>query len=104
MNNLVPGKTTAKQAQLLENGEINPFTNKPFTSRYRTIMQQRLSLPVHKQRDDFLNLVHNNQIIVFVGETGSGNPRLHLLIKQVKQLRYHNLWYMMHSLKRRVNL
>lgn len=72
MSDMIPNKTTAAQAQSLEFGQINPFTNNPFTQRYKTIMQQRISLPVHKQRDDFLNLVHQNQILVFVGETGSG--------------------------------
>ena len=30
------------------------------------------SLPVHKQKDEFIELVKNNQILVLVGETGSG--------------------------------
>ncbi|CAG8437119.1 4210_t:CDS:2 [Diversispora eburnea] len=66
------GKTTAEQARIAEEGEINPFTNKPFTKRYQEILQSRRSLPVHAQRKEFLDLVHNNQFVVFVGETGSG--------------------------------
>ncbi|RHZ77612.1 hypothetical protein Glove_174g192 [Diversispora epigaea] len=66
------GKTTAEKARIAEEGEINPFTNKSFTKRYREILQNRRSLPVHAQRKEFLDLVHNNQFVVFVGETGSG--------------------------------
>ncbi len=32
----------------------------------------RRELPVHKQRQEFLDFYHQNQILVFVGETGSG--------------------------------
>ncbi|KAI8823686.1 P-loop containing nucleoside triphosphate hydrolase protein [Fimicolochytrium jonesii] len=69
---LVPGKTTAAMAEAHENGDVNLFTGRPFTQKYRDILVGRRKLPVHKQRDDFLKLVHNNQIVVFVGETGSG--------------------------------
>ncbi|KAJ3218490.1 hypothetical protein HDU67_005292 [Dinochytrium kinnereticum] len=69
---LVSGKTTAAQAEELESGTMNPFTSRPFTSRYKEILQKRRQLPVHKQRDEFLELLHNNQIIILVGETGSG--------------------------------
>ncbi|CAG8461936.1 46_t:CDS:2 [Acaulospora morrowiae] len=66
------GKTTAEQARIAEEGEINPFTNKPFSNRYYEILKSRRTLPVHAQRKEFLDLVHNNQFVVFVGETGSG--------------------------------
>ncbi|CAG8597085.1 8705_t:CDS:2 [Cetraspora pellucida] len=67
-----PGKTTAEQARIAEDGEINPFTNKPFSKRYRELLRARRTLPVHAQRKEFLDLVHENQFVVFVGETGSG--------------------------------
>ena len=66
------GKTTAAQAEAVENGRINHFTNKPFSQRYKDILEKRRKLPVHKQRHEFLELIHNNQILVLVGETGSG--------------------------------
>ncbi|KAI7906044.1 P-loop containing nucleoside triphosphate hydrolase protein [Cokeromyces recurvatus] len=69
---LKPRKTTAKQAEKLENGTVNPFTNKPFSAKYQKILESRRKLPVHAQRQEFLDMVHKNQFVVLVGETGSG--------------------------------
>jgi pre-mRNA-splicing factor ATP-dependent RNA helicase DHX15/PRP43 len=69
---LIPGKTTAEQAEMLENLPMNPFTQKLFSNKYKEILEKRRKLPVHKQRAEFLELIHNNQILVLVGETGSG--------------------------------
>jgi pre-mRNA-splicing factor ATP-dependent RNA helicase DHX15/PRP43 len=65
-------QSTAQLAQELEAGEVNPFTGRKFTNRYVEILQGRRNLPVHQQRDEFLKIFQNNQIMVFVGETGSG--------------------------------
>lgn len=69
---LIPRKTTAEQAEKLENAEVNPFTNKTFSAKYQKILEGRRKLPVHAQRQEFLEMVHNNQFVVLVGETGSG--------------------------------
>jgi pre-mRNA-splicing factor ATP-dependent RNA helicase DHX15/PRP43 len=71
-NKFSQGKTTAAQAEALENARVNFFTNKPFSQRYKDILEKRRKLPVHKQRHEFLELIHKNQILVLVGETGSG--------------------------------
>lgn len=71
-NGLIPRKTTAKQAEKLENAENNPFTGKPYSARYQKILEGRRKLPVHAQRQEFLDMVHDNQFVVLVGETGSG--------------------------------
>lgn len=65
-------QTTAAQAELVEDGKINPFTGKPFSENYFTILKGRRNLPVHAQREEFLSIYQSNQIMVFVGETGSG--------------------------------
>ncbi|CBF90134.1 hypothetical protein AN0133.2 [Aspergillus nidulans FGSC A4] len=65
-------KTTAAQAQKVEDNEFNPFTNRPYSSKYFSILKTRRDLPVHAQRDEFLQLYQQSQILVFVGETGSG--------------------------------
>lgn len=65
-------KSTAKQAQAAEDGDTNPFTGRPFSERYVSILKTRRNLPVHVQRDEFLELYQKSQILVFVGETGSG--------------------------------
>ncbi len=70
--NLIPGKTTAQQAEAIETGRVNHFTGRPFSDAYKEILKKRRNLPVHKQRAEFLDLIHNNQILVLVGETGSG--------------------------------
>lgn len=71
-NGLVRHNTTAEQAEKLENSKINPFTGEQFSEKYFKILKVRRDLPVHAQRAEFLKLYQENQIMVFVGETGSG--------------------------------
>ncbi|RAQ53856.1 pre-mRNA-splicing factor ATP-dependent RNA helicase PRP43 [Aspergillus flavus] len=65
-------QSTAAQAQKIEDGDINPFNGQPYSSKYFSILKTRRDLPVHAQRDEFLQLYQKSQILVFVGETGSG--------------------------------
>ncbi|KAF4635844.1 hypothetical protein G7Y89_g2245 [Cudoniella acicularis] len=64
--------TTAKQAHVAEDGPNNPFNNAPLSNQYFNILETRRELPVHKQRQEFLDMFQKTQILVFVGETGSG--------------------------------
>lgn len=91
---LVRHQTTADQAKNLETGKTNPFTGNQFSQKYFDIYKVRKDLPVHAQRQQFLETFHSTQIMVFVGETGSGKttqiPQFvlydempHLLGKQV---------------------
>lgn len=64
--------TTAESAQQLENKARNPFTGASFSQQYFDILKIRRDLPVHTQRDEFLSIFHTTQIMVIVGETGSG--------------------------------
>lgn len=64
--------TTALQAAKAEDSDINPWTGKPHSENYFKILRTRRDLPVSKQREEFLELYHKTQILVFVGETGSG--------------------------------
>lgn len=43
-------RTTAAQAKKIEDGDINPFNNRPFSSKYMSILKTRRDLPVHAQR------------------------------------------------------
>jgi HrpA-like RNA helicase len=72
LDGFIPGKTTADQARKAEEGIYNPFNSKKFSQKYREILAIRRKLPVHVQRQEFLDLVHSSQFVVFVGETGSG--------------------------------
>lgn len=65
-------RTTAKEAEIAEDGPYNPFNNKTLSQQYLSILKTRRDLPVHKQRQEFLDMFHETQILVFVGETGSG--------------------------------
>lgn len=69
---LVRHQTTAKDAERLEDGPVNPFTGEEFSESYFKILKVRRDLPVHAQREEFLRIFHSTQIMVFVGETGSG--------------------------------
>ncbi|KAI9216864.1 P-loop containing nucleoside triphosphate hydrolase protein [Blastocladiella britannica] len=69
---LVPMHTTAAQAMTLEDGRVNPFTDRPFSPQYKAILASRRQLPVSQERQSFLDMFHANQTLVFVGETGSG--------------------------------
>ncbi|KAJ5408939.1 Pre-mRNA-splicing factor ATP-dependent RNA helicase PRP43 [Penicillium cosmopolitanum] len=65
-------QTTAALAKKAEDGDVNPFNGQPFSTKYFSILKGRRDLPVHQQRDEFLQLYQQSQILVFVGETGSG--------------------------------
>lgn len=64
--------STAKQAKVAEDGPLNPFTGDQLSDRYFGILKTRRDLPVHAQRQEFLEMYQKAQILVFVGETGSG--------------------------------
>ncbi|KAF8636059.1 hypothetical protein AX14_010491, partial [Amanita brunnescens Koide BX004] len=68
----LPRKVKAKQVQKALEHEINPFTKVPHTQQYRNILETRKKLPVFAQMEEFYKMFSENQIIVMVGETGSG--------------------------------
>jgi len=53
-------------------GDSNPFTGKPYSSRYFEILRTRLKLPCYEARDKAVEMVKSNQSSVLIGETGSG--------------------------------
>lgn len=64
--------TTAEQVKKCEDGPANPFNGNNLSDRYFGILKTRRGLPVHAQRQEFLEMYQKTQILVFVGETGSG--------------------------------
>ncbi|KAF7966241.1 hypothetical protein HWV62_39435 [Athelia sp. TMB] len=68
----MPRKVTAKQATKAMEHDLNPFTKQPHSAQYKKILEGRKKLPVFAQMDEFYKMFSNNQIIVMVGETGSG--------------------------------
>ncbi|CAI6097029.1 unnamed protein product [Clonostachys chloroleuca] len=65
-------QVTAEQISKVEDLSTNAFTGVEHTQKYFQILRTRRDLPVHKQRQEFLEKYHSTQILVFVGETGSG--------------------------------
>uniref|UniRef100_A0A2P2M1N5 RNA helicase n=1 Tax=Rhizophora mucronata TaxID=61149 RepID=A0A2P2M1N5_RHIMU len=51
---------------------INRLNGRPYSQRYYDILEKRKSLPVWQQKEEFLQTLRNNQVLVLVGETGSG--------------------------------
>ncbi|KAL9024416.1 MAG: hypothetical protein Q9196_006534 [Gyalolechia fulgens] len=70
--NMPRHKTTADMARKAEDGPNNPYSGKPLSKQYFNILKSRRGLPVHTQRDEFLQMYQKSQILIFVGETGSG--------------------------------
>ena len=54
------------------NGGINPWTNVPYSFKYHSILATRVKLPVYQFKDELIQCVKENQIVVVEGETGSG--------------------------------
>ncbi|OJT09218.1 hypothetical protein TRAPUB_14293, partial [Trametes pubescens] len=52
--------------------DINPFSKKPHSARYKKILQDRKKLLVFSQMDQFLKIFNKHQIMLVVGETGLG--------------------------------
>ncbi|KAK1441787.1 ATP-dependent RNA helicase [Babesia gibsoni] len=51
---------------------INPFTKLPYTQNYYSILEKRRQLPAWAARKNFVKLLRRNQVLILVGETGSG--------------------------------
>jgi HrpA-like RNA helicase len=52
--------------------DINPYTDKPFSASYEVLRKQTESLPVFKHLPELIDAVRENQVVIVVGETGSG--------------------------------
>ncbi|KAG6811256.1 DEAH-box ATP-dependent RNA helicase prp43 [Tricholoma furcatifolium] len=68
----VPRKVKGEQARKAMEHDINPFTKQPVSAQYKKILEARKKLPVYAKMDEFFQMFSENQIIVMVGETGSG--------------------------------
>ncbi|CAI5458888.1 unnamed protein product [Closterium sp. Yama58-4] len=64
--------TAAAVMAAAESTTINPYNGRPYTQRYFDILEKRKTLPVWQQKQEFVDLLKKQQIIVLVGETGSG--------------------------------
>ncbi|XP_064466318.1 putative pre-mRNA-splicing factor ATP-dependent RNA helicase PRP1 isoform X3 [Ornithodoros turicata] len=62
----------SSSASVTPSQQMNPLTGLPYTSRYYELFRKRIALPVWEYRDKFFAYLSTNQILVLVGETGSG--------------------------------
>ncbi|KEG11287.1 putative ATP-dependent RNA helicase [Trypanosoma grayi] len=51
---------------------LNPFTGQPFSPRYYEILAHRITLPVYEKAELLKQHVRDHQVVLLVGETGSG--------------------------------
>ncbi|KAF8996183.1 pre-mRNA-splicing factor ATP-dependent RNA helicase PRP43 [Hymenopellis radicata] len=65
-------KATGQEVEMALEHEMNFFTKKPCSTRYKKILEARKALPVYSQMEQFLKMFNENQVMVIVGETGSG--------------------------------
>ena len=56
LRDFIRRKSSAKQAEVAEDGPDNPFTLKPLSRQYFDILKKRRDLPVHAQRYLYLSL------------------------------------------------
>ncbi|KAF8885213.1 P-loop containing nucleoside triphosphate hydrolase protein [Infundibulicybe gibba] len=68
----LPRRVTGPQVRKAMEQDVNPFTKQPLSPQYKKILETRKKLPVFSQMDEFYNMFSKHQIIVMVGETGSG--------------------------------
>ncbi|KAG1822834.1 P-loop containing nucleoside triphosphate hydrolase protein [Suillus subaureus] len=68
----LPGEVTADRVHLALEHDINPFTNQPHTAQYKKILEGRKTLPVFAHMAEFYKIFNKHQIIIMIGETGSG--------------------------------
>ncbi|CAI5509242.1 unnamed protein product, partial [Closterium sp. Naga37s-1] len=68
----VPPETSRQKVDGLADATLNPYNGRPYTLRYFDILEKRKTLPVWQQKQEFVELLKKEQIIVLVGETGSG--------------------------------
>ena len=64
-------KNTGFASHIKKKGGKHSSSSSEF-ARTKTIQQQRQFLPVYSVRDDLLNIIRENNIVIIVGETGSG--------------------------------
>ena len=62
---------TKKKTQKIE-PDTNFLNNKPFSKKYYEILSKRKELPAWDAKEKLFKLIHDSQILILQGETGSG--------------------------------
>lgn len=64
--------SSARDSKKEEDNGFNPWTQRPFSSKYYELLRKRSQLPVFEFKEDLKKKVLENQVVVVEGETGSG--------------------------------
>lgn len=75
LDGFLPRKVSGPQARKAIEGDINPFSAagpRAYSAKYKDILSKRKALPVYAQMDEFYEKFNSSQIMVMIGETGSG--------------------------------
>ncbi|VAH22352.1 unnamed protein product [Triticum turgidum subsp. durum] len=52
---------------------MNPWTGRPYSSRYYEMLENRRALPVWRHKGEFLRLLGLHKVVIVVGDSGGGN-------------------------------
>ena len=52
--------------------DINHLTGKPYSDNYYKLLETRRKLPAYESKGKLLELLEEYQVVILVGETGSG--------------------------------
>ncbi|KAH0802055.1 P-loop containing nucleoside triphosphate hydrolase protein [Histomonas meleagridis] len=58
--------------ETIEENVTNPWTDRPYSENYKTILKQRRKLPVYEFKEEVISTVQNNKVTIIEGSTGSG--------------------------------
>lgn len=47
--------------------DVNPWTSNPFSQNYYEILKKRMNLPVYGFKEDLIEKVKNNQVVIVEG-------------------------------------
>ncbi|GLB43017.1 putative P-loop containing nucleoside triphosphate hydrolase protein [Lyophyllum shimeji] len=68
----IPRQVNGEQVRNAIDGAINPFTKRPFSTKYQGFLEARKKLPVYEKMDEFFQMLSANQILIVSGERGVG--------------------------------
>lgn len=64
-------KEKANESDVKDNSKFN-LKNDEIPVKKQSILEQRKSLPAYAARDELLKVIRDNQVVIVIGETGSG--------------------------------
>ncbi|KAG8724099.1 DEAH-box ATP-dependent RNA helicase prp43 [Ceratobasidium sp. 395] len=69
---LIVRQVNGAGARTILEAKLNPFTNNPYSEKYKRILADRRRLPAFAQMETFYKIFNQNQIMVVIGATGTG--------------------------------